>query len=360
MRRAEVLVGVLFDLVKKDYIDNHKKSLSTLSNQIDNHLAPFFKDRSAERLRVGDVEQYKDARKIEGAKNATINLELKALRRAYSLGVEKEIVTHRPVIKFYNIGKSNRRTGFFEEHEFKKQLEALPPYAKQLLRMGYNCGWRQGELLGLTWTANYDESGQVIRLNDSKNSDGRVLPLRDLDGGLNECGLVIEEQKEWRVKGCDRIFHIHGRPIQRVTFHRHWRKACVASGVQRHFHDLRRTAVRNLTRAGVHRTIAKMITGHETDDIFERYDIVDEADISEALTKMRGYLKKRNGEGSTTAGVGNDSLQQTSPAKESLESSDLTWTEALRLVNGGKPVRPVPTSKPRKSFIDFISNWFKK
>lgn len=360
MRRAEVLVGVLFDLVKKDYIDNHKKSLGTLSNQIDNHLAPFFKDRSAERLRIGDVEQYKDARKTEGAKNATINLELKALGRAYSLGVEKEIITHRPVIKCYNIGKSNRRLGFFEEHEFEKQLEVLPPYAKQLLRMGYNCGWRQGEIFSLTWAENYDEPGQVIRLNDSKNSDGRVLPLRDLDGELNECGLVIEEQKQRRVKGCDRIFHIHGRPIQRVTFHRHWRKACVTSGVNRHFHDLRRTAVRNLTRAGVHRTIAKMITGHETDDIFERYDIVDEADISEALTKMRGYLKRRNGDGNTTVAPSTESILETSPVSKSLEKSDPVRTEALELVNGSKPARPSTTVKPRKSFLNFISSLFKK
>lgn len=295
MRRSEIRVKALFDLVQHDYIDNDRKSKPTLDININKHLKPFFGERSAERLRTSDTEEYKTIRKAEGAKNSTINLELAALRRGFSLGNEKEIVINCPKIKLYNIGRSNRRTGFFEHSDYEKQLEALPPYARQVLRFGYACGWRQGEILKLTWADNYDEAGQVIRIFDSKSDHGRVLPLRSGHGQLTDAGHVIEEQKTLnRVKNCPYVFHFNGRPIHRATLNKHWGAACEVTGVKRHFHDLRRTVVRNLTRAGVHRTIAKAITGHETDDVFERYDIVDESDIRDGLSKMSAYVQVRD------------------------------------------------------------------
>ena len=52
MRRGEVKMSALFALVVSDYVENNKKSLSTLSVHINNHLMPFFGERSAERLRL--------------------------------------------------------------------------------------------------------------------------------------------------------------------------------------------------------------------------------------------------------------------------------------------------------------------
>lgn len=55
-------------------------------------------------------------------------------------------------------------------------------------------------------------------------------------------------------------------------------------------HDFRRTAVRNLSRAGVRRDVAKAITGHVTDSMFSRYNITDEADLREGLEKASAYV----------------------------------------------------------------------
>lgn len=365
MRRAEIKVRELLKLVQHDYIDNERKSKATLDVQINNHLLPFFGERSAERLRPSDFEEYKTHRRNEGARQATINLELAAIRRAFNLGNEREIIVNRPKIKLYNIGKTNRRRGFFEQEDFDKLVAVLLPYAKQVLRFGYECGWRQSEIFDLQWedtgkgSGYYDEAGQVIRLYDSKNGDGRVLPLRSADGKLNNAGQVIEEQKQHRVKDCPYIFHFNGRRIHRSTFNKHWHSACEASGVQRHFHDLRRTVVRNLTRAGVHRTIAKAITGHETDDIFERYDIVDERDITEAVSKMSSYLKTRNnGEndsGNTTNGQSSPGVPTPSLVSPVKNSAEMTEREGFEPSKGSSPLHDFQSSRLSNAIKSFLN-----
>jgi integrase len=78
------------------------------------------------------------------------------------------------------------------------------------------------------------------------------------------------------------IFHCKGEPIG--DFRKAWATACKLAGVsERLFHDLRRTAVREMLRAGVHETTARKISGHKTASMLQRYNIQSETDIREAM-----------------------------------------------------------------------------
>ncbi len=81
-----------------------------------------------------------------------------------------------------------------------------------------------------------------------------------------------------------------GKRITESGFNKAWRKARVAAGCPSRIpHDFRRTAVRNLVRAGVPERVATQLTGHKTRAVFERYNIVSPGDLREAAHRLDAY-----------------------------------------------------------------------
>src|SRR5205814_8582849 len=72
-----------------------------------------------------------------------------------------------------------------------------------------------------------------------------------------------------------------------LSFYTAWKRACKEANLSGKLsHDFRRTAVKNLVRAGVPERVAMMITGPKTRDVFERYNIVSDGDLEEAARKI--------------------------------------------------------------------------
>ncbi len=154
------------------------------------------------------------------------------------------------------------------------------------------CGWRRAEIRLLRWE-NVDRKAREVRLDDSKNGDGRVLPLVDETWAMFE-RLWAERQYSTpngtALSGY--VFHKRGRPVGDSNFTKRWQTAHNRAGLPgKLFHDSRRTAARNMIRAGVPQTVAMSITGHRTDSMFRRYDITTTTDKREALQKQRDFLK---------------------------------------------------------------------
>jgi integrase len=288
-------VGELLDDVLSDYKVNQKDYVWA-ETKVRLHLRPAFGAMSVMKLTTSAIQQYVAKRLATKAANATINRELAILKRALNLGRKHtppkvHRVPHIPMLE-----ENNVRKGFFEHDEFKRLREVLPPEIQSVLTFAYYTGCRRGEILGLAWDQ-VDLSEGVIRLDPgtTKNDEPRVIPLTS---ALRE---LLQSQKLVRDQEYPASPYVFSRQGERILdFRGAWEVGCKQVGLwvgdpksgkpSRLFHDLRRTGVRNLIRAGVPERIAMAVSGHKTRSVFDRYNIVSEADLKEAANRLDSYL----------------------------------------------------------------------
>jgi integrase len=189
------------------------------------------------------------------------------------------------------------RKGFFEHAEFVTVRGLLEPQFQNIPAFMYSTGWRiQSEVLRLQWHQIDFVAGEVrLAAGTTKSGEPRVFPLTE---DLRQ--VLAEQQKLTESLGSSHVFcHLAGKrvgkPLSYGGFFKAWLRACGAAGVPSlRPHDFRRTAIRNLERDGVPRSVAMALVGHQTEEVYRRYAIVDEAMIREAAVKMnRGATTRR-------------------------------------------------------------------
>jgi integrase len=313
------------ELIRRDYAANGRKSARTLEYPLAHLLAHFGENARLARIATGAVEAYKAARLAAKVQPATVNRELAALGRMAALARHQYgVVVPFQVAK---LEERNVRTGFFEEEQFQAVCRHLRPELAALATVAKLTGWRKAELRSRQWR-HVDLAAGWLRLEpeETKNRDGRMFPL------VPELRAVLEAQRD-RVEAIQRrtkrvipwIFcRDDGAPVG--DFKKAWATACIKAHFYRVvpvldeegeplvrrdgtaivvkkptklLHDFRRTAVRNLIRAGIPETVAMKMTGHRTRSVFQRYAIVEEGMLREAGERLaaagRGRERGKDG-----------------------------------------------------------------
>ena len=184
--------------------------------------------------------------------------------------------------------EQNTRRGFFSQVEFGRLKALLPSPVDAIVTFAHITGWRvPSEILSLQWRQVDFDGGQVcLDPGTTKNDQARVFPFtRELQEILEQQKAVTKELQRTNRVLCPWVFHRNGHRVK--GFSRSWKTATRKAGIPGRIpHDLRRTAVRNLVRAGVPERVAMTLTGHKTRAVFERYNIVSESDLLEAAARL--------------------------------------------------------------------------
>ena len=314
-RARRTIMGELFDDLLADYQINGK-SYDWVSDVVRVHLGPFFGNWKAANIGTDQIRAYiamrqqphtrtydekgEKKREYGPASNATINRELALLRRAFNLGrmATPPKVSGAPFIPM--LAENNVRKGFFEHDAYIAVRRALPEEIRPVLTFAYFTGCRKAEILALQWHQ-VDLSERVVRLEpgETKNDEGRTIFLTP---DLYETLAMQKEIRDRHFPKCPLVFSRAGAPI--LDFRAAWESACKTAGLvgpdgepDKLFHDLRRTGVRNLIRAGVPERVAMQISGHKTRAVFDRYNTVSESDLKDAARRLGEYLAHKGTQG---------------------------------------------------------------
>jgi integrase len=288
-----ILIGELLDDVLKSDIEDSTRYIWKLV--VEKSLRPAFGKVRAARLSTDLMDRYREKRTADGRTDATVNRELSILRTAFHNARKRtppkvNIVPYFPMVKETTI-----RKGFLTDKQYAELRDALEDELKPLYISAYVSGIRKGELTPIQWPQ-VDFETDLIDLDPdkTKTGEGRTVPI--LKGDMRDSLLAAKKERDENWPDSPWVYNRQGKGI--IDFRIGWKKACIKAGVpDLKFHDLRRTAVRNMRRAGVPQVIRMKISGHKTDSMERRYNIVDADDLSIA----KEFMEKRMNAAQDTA-----------------------------------------------------------
>ena len=285
----------LVEQIRGDYKRNNRDSIDRMERSV-KHLLQRLGGFTIIDLTTESIVAYQNGRLAAGAANATVNREMSALKRAFRLAARQDSTIPIPYIPM--LTEDNVRRGFFEYSQLEAILPHLSAELQPVIEMAYITGWRvRSEILTRRWShVDFSDVGWLrLEPGETKNGRGRAFAMTDWTRDI-----LLEQRRRTSLVEAEKaqivpwVFHRNGKPIR--DFYTAWRKACTAAGLEGRIpHDFRRTAVRNLERAGVPRSTAKAMVGHQTDSVYQRYAIVDAGMLHEGTVKLRKLHRKQAG-----------------------------------------------------------------
>ena len=247
------------------------------------HLRAALGDIKVRDLKASTMREYRARRRADGAPDSTINRELSVVRAAYRLAWKDDLITLADIPHFPMASEAgSRRKGFLRYDQYQQVFDACMHeglWLASAFQVANDFGWRRGEVFPML-VGQLDFSGKgSIHLPDSKNGEGRLMPMTD----------KVREMLAQCIAGkapTDFVFtRDGGRPVK--SHYKAWRRAVAEAEVPSlHLHDMRRTATRNLVRAGVPKSVAQQVTGHLDPKVFDRYNITDLVDLEGAAEAL--------------------------------------------------------------------------
>jgi integrase len=330
----QLLVSDLYQSLELDYVINKRKSLTNLRIRWQKRLAKAFGALPVGSVSIDHISAYIVERQKAKAANATINRDLAALKRCYTLAIEVGTLKfgERPFVP--SLEERNVRKGFIEDAQYARLAQStgeIGLWLRAMFEVGYTYGWRKTELL-TRHVRHADLLGRTLNLDpgETKNDEPRTVHMTPRVFELiKECcaGKTPEDYLFTRLTDPlgrkVKIDHI-------VDFRKDWARACCAAAVGKMicracrkadqfvtitgqccpkcgkksradnlvyvgllFHDLRRSGVSNMIRDGISEKQAMSVSGHRTRSVFDRYHIVDPAQGREIARKMeRGSINR--------------------------------------------------------------------
>jgi integrase len=288
-----------------------KPSAYVIEKCVEKNVRRFFGEKRVAELNSKHFEQYRKMRVEEdGVSNTTVDHDFTYLKSALLLEYKK---TPSRIVKVPHIPKSgedNVRQGFLEFDHYEKVLAELPLSLKCIFVLAYHISNRKGALTGLRWNQ-VDFDNKVIRFVRSQNRKP-VPAAAPIYGDMDHWLKLQKAFRDEHFPDCEHVCFWYpadceidpetksghggrrnepGTPLK--SFYESWHNAVTRAGrPDLLFHDLRRSAVRNMIeKVGLSEKRAMEISGHKTRSMILRYNIVSLADIQESGQKLDGWMK---------------------------------------------------------------------
>ncbi len=279
-QNLKVRVGDLHEMLMRDYRINGRKSMGKVDRQWKNHLQGYFGNMLAGQVTTDVIERYVDSRLAAGAAVASVNRETAALKTMFRLAGKKRTIPRVPMFPS-QIKENNTRTNFVEDAAFRRLAEhASELWLRVFLELAYTFGWRKSELLGLR-VHHVDLLNRSIRLDPgtTKNGAGREVYMTEAVYRLLQQAVTGKRPDDFV------LTRANNKPVK--SFRKDWLRLCEKAELPGLLiHDFRRSAARNLRRAGVAESVIMATGGWKTRQMFDRYAIVSNADQRDATEKL--------------------------------------------------------------------------